>query len=149
MADVTTHGEAADAIIAAVQAAWAANAPAVITPAPALYVGGLAQSVSPEDTAAPAHFARLFVTHMTGEQDAVAARVWCYRGQVLAQVFCVNRAGEGYRPALDLAGVIKDALEGAYAENVVFLRASIREVGGVARFYQVNVYADFEWRHVR
>ena len=152
MADVTTYGDAKDAIILAVQAAWAANAPAIISPAPSLIIPGLHKNVNPEDAAPPPNFARLYVTHISGDQrsfGAVDGRMFIRTGMVLVQVFCANGGGEGYRRAIDLAEVAKNAIEGTNVENVWFRRAACREIGSVASYYQANATAEFEWTEVK
>jgi hypothetical protein len=145
---MASYREAVDEILAQFRTVWLAQAPAalgVATAPPVLYPH---QDTGQEPALTAQPFARVFVTHATGEQRSLGAaggRVFTNEGIVFVQVFAPLVGGAGFDKAQRLAEVAKAAFEGVRTASVWFRAARFQEIGAEGPFYQINVAADFEW----
>ncbi len=105
-----------------------------------------------EDYTSPtdALWARLTVSHETGQQDslgAVGSRKYLRRGRVLVQLY--GPVDQGLR-ALDLlAQETRNIFEGTTFAGLYFVSADIRETGQDGEWMQLTVDAPFDYQETR
>ena len=115
-------------------------------PSAKLYWEGVPGNDSP---ASSDTWARFSLLHVVGEQATLAgefgARRWRRTGLVTAQCFAPLSSGS-VRRALELAVVVRDALQGRQSPSSVWYRSpKIMEIGEDRSWFQVNAVIEFTY----
>lgn len=127
--------EARDAILTLFRVAWLADATSQNVP---LYYWDVTADAPTDD-----EWARVTVRHLTGGNAAIGNKLFERTGVVTVQIF--TQFGTGNVLSDELAQIAVNAFDGQSTGAVWFRNVRVTEIGQDGQWFNVNVYAEFEY----
>lgn len=142
---IMTYETATDAMFGLFKSTWDAGAAAIVGYVPQVYYQGVEQGEIPDPSKYFVVVDRNTVqTQQAGLNNAVARR-YETTGVLTIDIFAPRSADQPRSDGMDLADMVRRAIEGSRALGVWFTNVTASEAGQTDSFAMYRVTADFEY----